>query len=143
MIGFPRRLLESALLPIMISVLCMLGRKAAIIPGAVIASGVCILAILVFNYINMTDHLFAIRREDVFYKTNFAVFGINFAFSMTMTVLAHFIEGMKDVYAFVCAPYQVLNFLNVPLFVSALIVNAIFAVEIFLMPYIAMKRRRQ
>lgn len=141
MVGFPRRLLESVLMPILFAVLCMLARKASILPGAVIASGACIVAILVFNYVNMTDHLFAIRRENVFYKTNFAVFGINFAYSMLLSIV-HTIVDLGDVYSFICLPYEMLAFLGMPTILSALIVNAIFALEIFLMPYIAMKRRR-
>ncbi len=141
MIGFPRRLLESVLLPILLSVLCMLGRKASILPGAVISGSVCIVAILVFNYINMTDYLFAVRRENVFYKTNFAVFGVSFVYSMILSVL-HIVLDFGDVYSFLCLPYETFNFLGMPLIFSALIVNGIFALEILLMPYIAMKRRR-
>jgi len=141
MVGFPRRLLESFALPVLFSALCMLARKASLIPGAVIAAALCIIAILVVNYINMTDHLFAVRRENVFYKTNFAVFGVNFAYSILLTVLEMFLE-LGDWYLFLCLPYSALKFLGAPLIVSALVVNAIFALEILLMPYIAMKRRR-
>ena len=141
MVGFTRRLLESFGLPVLLSVLCMLGRKASLLPGAVIAAGACILAILIFNYLNMTDHLFAVRRPDVFYKTNFAVFGVNFAFSMILSAL-DLLCNLGDVYSFLCLPYEVFSYLGMPLIISVLAVNAIFALEIFLMPYIAVKRRR-
>ena len=141
MVGFPRRLLESFLLPVLLSALCMLGRKASILPSATIAAGACILAILVFNYLNMTDYLFEVRREDVFYKTNFSVFGVGFVFSMVLTVL-DIIFDLGTAYSFLCLPYEILANLGIPLIFSALIVNGIFALEIFLMPYIAMKRRR-
>ncbi|MBR5480022.1 MAG: hypothetical protein IKU84_07570 [Clostridia bacterium] len=141
MVGFPRRLLESFLLPVLLSALCMLGRKASIIPSATIAAGACILAILVFNYLNMTDYLFEVRREDIFYKTNFAVFGVGFAFSMILTVIDVIVD-LGVAYSFLCLPYEVLANLGVPKIFSALIINALFALEVLLMPYIAMKKRR-
>ena len=141
MVGFPRRLLESFGLPILLTVLCMLASEANILPGSLIPAGGCILAILIVNYLNMTDHLFAVRRENVFYKTNFAVFGINFAYSMLMTII-EMCFGIGDIYLFLCLPYAILDFLGMPLIVSVLFVNAIFALEVFLMPYIAVKRRR-
>ena len=141
MAGFPRRLLESFVLPIMLSALCMLGRKASILPGASIAAAACIVAILVFNYMNMTDYLFAVRREDVFYKTNFAVFGVNFVYSMILVVVNTVVD-LGDVFSFLCLPYELFAFFGMPLLFSALIVNAIFALEILIMPYIAVKRRR-
>ena len=141
MVGFPRRILESVALPILLSALCMLARKASLIPGAVVAGGLCIVAILFVNYLNMTDHLFAVRREDVFYKTNFAVFGINFVYSIVLSVINVFVD-MGEAYTLFCLPYEIFSFLGMPLILSALIVNAIFALEIFIMPYIAVKRRR-
>ena len=141
MVGFTRRLLESFALPVLLSVFCRLGFKASLLPGAVMSAGACILAILIFNYLNMTDHLFAVRRIDVFYKTNFAIAGINFAFSMILAILDVAV-GIGEVFSFLCLPYEVCAFLGMPLILSVIIINAVFALEILIMPYIAVKRRR-
>lgn len=130
---FGKRLAELFVSELALSALVTLLFEAEVIPvmksTMLIFSGAVLAVTAAFWFVCLRDYYFAVAGHKMYYKTNLFVWGIFFVISMVFAVF-----NLEPLFTWLFMPCKLLRYAGLPKAVSALFMNLILFVCVFIAP---------